>query len=370
MIYMFAPLGNPYDRTRLVKFIRCYRNAGINVEFIGWARQSSEEECKKIDLPVSHILKGGGYGTKSRRFYPLWFFSVFLKALQLPAKSQVHALGWESAFPILIASFIKKHKIIFDDADRFSMILNLPKPLGVFIQFLERATSGKVQYHIIPSYSRYTWKNKTMFVIKNTPTSWDIKSVLKKKISKKNNIKERPLNVYINGWVGDTRGAKIFLEVFRKLASENRNIIIIFAGRVDSQHGIDLIELPNVRNMGSLSQKEALELYANTDVVITYYDPAIEINTRAESNKWGDCVAFNVPFIVNSEVETAIDFVENGCAWSIKYHDNNELYKLLLKLESHREYILSAKKNFSKLNSEYMVFDKKVEQLIEGLQDE
>jgi glycosyltransferase involved in cell wall biosynthesis len=366
LIYIFAPLGNPSIRTRLVKFINCYQKSSEKVHFIGWARDSFEKSSSLEGVSFSHILSGGGYGAKSRKFYPLWIILTFFKALTLPQKSVVHALGWESAFPVLLASIFKRHKVIFDDADRFSLILSLPNLLTNLLGFLERITSNNVAVHVIPSFSRYQWRNKQMMVIRNTPTSWDIQSVLSNNTCSSS---ENSLTIYINGWVGNTRGALVFLNVFSRLAKENRNILINFAGRVDSDEGLALLALPNVINRGSLTQEEALKLYAISDVVITYYDPSIPINIKAESNKWGDCVAFKTPFIVNSEVLTACEFVEAGCAWSIAYNDEDGLYRLLLEIESKPELLDKATDNFRVINTQYMVFDENVDQLIKKVME-
>ncbi|ARN70862.1 hypothetical protein BST91_03965 [Nonlabens tegetincola] len=56
----------------------------------------------------------------------------------------VWALGFESAFPLLLASKIKGFKLYFDDADRFSMLFNFPKPLKFGIQFLEKSLHKNV----------------------------------------------------------------------------------------------------------------------------------------------------------------------------------------------------------------------------------
>jgi glycosyltransferase involved in cell wall biosynthesis len=359
LIYIFAPLGDPNKRTRLVKFIESYRVKSLAVKFIGWAREPNEKSNFNCD--THHILSGGGYGANARKYYPIWMIMVFYNALKLPKESVVHALGWESAFPVLLSSIFKKHKIIFDDADRFSLIIRLPGVLKRMLQKLEKLTSKYVDVHIIPSLSRYSWEYDNMLVIRNTPTSWDVQPILDNSLS---NSEDSLLTVYINGWVGHSRGAPIFYKVFSRLEREGHNIKVNFAGRVDSEEGRKLLKLTNVVNWGELTQKEALRLYALSNVVITYYDPSIKINTKAESNKWGDSVVFNTPFIVNSEVLTAKKFVDVGCAWSVEYDNHIGLYELLIDIANNPDLLVNARESFKAIDEEYMAFEQRVYELI------
>lgn len=359
-IYLYAPLGNPSHRTRIVKFIKCYRPIFNDIYFLGWARNTAEKMARLEGVHTKHILYGGGYGRKSRKYYALWMVVVFFSALRIPRGSVVHALGWETAFPFFIASLFKRHKVIFDDADRFSLIFRMPEVLKYLIGWLEQKTSRASLVHLIPSFSRYEWSGSNMLVVKNNPLSSDVEYALRK-----GKARGGKMVIYINGWVGHTRGAPVFLEVFNRLALERKDIIINFAGRVDSEEGVKLLKLSNVNNFGELVQSEALKLYALADLVITYYDPIVPINIKAESNKWGDCFFFKVPFVVNSEVQTAAKFVKGGCAWSVPYGDINALYDLIIKLADDRGLLQVASFNFEKLSDEYETFDAEVLNMLE-----
>ncbi|MNL40770.1 hypothetical protein D3C87_1631410 [compost metagenome] len=136
------------------------------------------------------------------------------------------------------------------------------------------------------------------------------------------------------------------------------------AGRVDSADGEALIKQPNVIFYGELPQREALAIYAASDVVLTYYDPRIEINKDAESNKWGDCIYFGKPFVVNKEVRTAEFFVDSGAAWSVPYADVEGLINLLSQLANDRRLIESASRRLSGMEESYPNFDIQMERLI------
>ncbi|MEZ9922309.1 hypothetical protein AB4342_19555, partial [Vibrio breoganii] len=111
----------------------------------------------------------------------------------------VWALGFESAFPALIASKIKGFKIIFDDADRFSMLFNFPKRIARILESLEKYTSYNVACHVVPGTSRYDFHSESMFTLKNLPSKNVIeesKAIYSKSLTEWPDAK---IVIYVNG---------------------------------------------------------------------------------------------------------------------------------------------------------------------------
>lgn len=356
-IVMLAPLPAIQKRTRLVKMVKILEEKGISVEFLGWERNDSEsKDIGWVGRHVSEriILRGGGYASRSARMmYPLWMLAVFVSVLRLGRRKTLLCLGWETAFPARIAAFFTGSSVVFDDADRFSMILNLPGVAGKLLASLERWLSYNCDLHIIPGCSRYEWKHDKMIVLRNAPLRSDFecaKSLPKRRVSS-------GLILYANGWIGETRGAPIFLDFLNQAEMRGLNISLLIAGQANGPSSDELLSHPSVHYLGEVSQLESLSWYKAVDLLLTFYDPSVQINKNAESNKWGDAVYFGAPFIVNSEVETAIDFVNAGAAWSVPYHDVARLLSVVEEVYSDRLLLSRASDACSRFKANYPVFE-------------
>lgn len=355
-VTIIAPLPAPQRRQRLAKMIPLYLAAGVSVKFRGWDRVRGEaQQWKWLGAPIDEaiILTGGGHGTKlARAMYPIWMLRVFLYVLFSPGKQVFHALGWETAFPAILASFLRSHRIIFDDADRFSMILGLRGHAAKAVMAMEDWTARRSILHIIPSDSRYPTAMATDFVLPNSPTQADIASAL--------NLPTRRIArfvVYANGWLPETRGALIIAEAFRRFSEDKPDTALLMAGFIPDSIRQIVTDIRGVTYMGELTQAESLALYRVSEVLITFYDPAIEINRSAESNKWADALFFRVPFIVNSEVKTASKFVDAGVAFALPYGDVAALEKLLSALYFNHDLLKTAAEKFDSLVAYLPSFD-------------
>ncbi len=366
-VVMVAPLSALSKRTRLVKMVQFLGSKGASVSFYGWERlanESRELAWNGSNVTEKVILKGGGYASRNARLmYPLWMVAVFFTVLFRCRRKTVFCLGWETAFPALLASFMNGACIVFDDADRFSMIVKLPEPFHRWLVSLEKWVSAKSFLHVVPSYSRYEWRNSNMYVLRNSPLVDDFESALslvKPRI-------EAKLVLYANGWVGESRGAPIFLQLLNLASERQLDIAMVIAGRVDGPSSKQLLQHPLVHYVGEVTQKEALSWYASIDLLLTFYDPTVLINRKAESNKWGDAVYFGVPFVVNSEVMTASEFVHNGAAWSVPYNDAEFLFSLVETIINNKSLLVAAGKKCSDLKKDYPTFDEGVNDLVNRL---
>ena len=368
-IILIAPLSAPSRRPRLAKMISTFVETGHQVRFYGWERACGEMKTfawEDKNVQEKAILKGGGQvSSKTRAMYPLWMLAVFFCTLSLGRGQRIFCLGWETAFPALLASFFTSSQIVFDDADRFSMIIKLPNALTSVLQMLERWTSRNSALHIVPSMSRYDWQGPNMFILQNTPTSKDIMAAERLAPQR---VPAR-LVVYANGWLMDTRGAPTFYKSLEILEDRGIAVRMHVAGMVDdnSMWGRKLISHKSVIFHGELPQREALALYLTSDVALTFYDPDIPINRKAESNKWGDCICLRTPFIVNEEVETATLFVRAGAAWAVPYHNPEALADFLELLSSNRQKLHEGQEACRALQRVYTSFDEQVKKLLEKL---
>lgn len=363
LLYMFAPLSAMRKRTRLAKMARYLEDHETQVVFFGWERLKGEAARWRWDgrfIEERILLKGGGYASRSARLlYPVWMVVVFCRVLFLPRGSKCWCLGWETAFPARLAALFSRCDIAFDDADRFSMLINLPRPLHRILTELERWTSRKCLLHVIPGWSRYEWRHDGMVLLRNTPMTADYEAALQ--ITRVSRGQE--FLIYINGWIAWDTGARTLLKALDELARRGKRCGVVVAGRIASGEGRQLIEHPWAEFRGELPQVEALKLYRQTHVALTLYDPSVAINHHAESNKWGDCVFLGTPFIVNREVQTARKFVEAGAAYDFAYNDHAALADLIERLAHDPGLLEAAQRSLQRFEPEYSPFEKQIEAL-------
>ena len=362
VVYMVAPVPILARRTRLKKQADILISRGFAIRFFGWERISGEaaphlNEIENIQGNI--ILHGGGYASRLTHFhYLFWIVKVFFKVLKLPRGATIFCLGFESAFPALIASKLRNSQIIFDDADRLSMILSLPRPLSVVIQRLEKWVSYHAAVHLIPGFSRYDWESEKMRLLRNSPNRTDFELAATFPIRKRGEV----FTLYANGWIGETRGAPIFLDLMKRLSKGP--FLLKLIGRGDGSAYKELTQLPNVEATGEVPQIEALTGYREADLVLTFYDPKIPINRQAESNKWGDCVYLGLPFVVNSEVKTAIPFLAHGGCFAVRYYDVKALEMLVRRLASNKKEMDKARNDILKLRQNFLPFDESLEEIL------
>lgn len=346
-LYVVAPVSALSKRLRLYK-LASYINEtypSCVIKHIGWERgkgESSENRLEHVNIEKDIILRGGGYGSRVvKPMYVLWILRVFIKALSIPKYSKVWALGFESAFPLLLVSKFKKFEIYFDDADRFSLLFEFSKPMKTIIQQFEVLTSRNVYKHLVPSLSRYDFTSHNLTVLRNIPSKKELS--IAKKIYENKIWPTARVVIYINGWLGATRGLATALRLSE--AFDKEELIIILAGRIGSDEAELLRKRSNVFYLGNVNNAEALAPYYASDFVFTYYDPSIEINQLAESNKWGDAKCTGCRVIINKEVKT---FEAGPNDIVCPYSDTDQLIHLIRNFIPIENNIVNSKEFFEK----------------------
>lgn len=200
-----------------------------------------------------------------------------------------------------------------------------------------------------------------MIVLRNSPTQDDLDQA-------KKTTHQRPeaeILLYANGWIGDTRGAPIFLDLLDLALSEKFDLKLLIAGRVDGISAPQLLAHTQTIYLGELPQHQALAWYGACDAVLTYYDPSVQINRMAESNKWGDALLLGCPIIVNSEVQTARKLVEGGAALSVNYSDVKGLLELVCRLALDPLFRNSVNESLGSFEYLYPTFDKQFQVIVD-----
>lgn len=366
-VRIVAPLGNPYRRTRLVKMLDGYQRAGLKVEFWGWRRdRTAEESATPPEIPIRHLLRRGRYSSRLRGvLYPLWSLRVFTSTLWSSPEAVVHAVGLESALPVALARIVRrKLLLIYDDPDRTSMVVSSPRVVSRALRLLEHWTQKRSDLHIVPELRRYPegMRSSRSVIIENVPATADVeKSMLEAPI-----LDRFPgITVYVNGWLTQRRGLSHLAEIGDSLV-DNPHVRFLAAGRVGDSWGKLFVGLPNVVYVGEVSQVRALAMYREADIALTLYDPAFTINRYAAANKWLDCVITATPFVVNEEVVTASQYLEDGSALPVRYATiKDDLVDLIANLVEDRERLQKAAARLRLRRDEQVEFESQFQPVVE-----
>lgn len=360
-IKIIAPVSSLSKRTRLFKLTNYLLEKKYQITHCAWERVEGEAKevfFDKSDICKKILVQGGGYGgVKTRLLYFWWMIRVFFHCLLQPKNQLIWALGFESAFPALLASKLRGFTVIFDDADRFSLLFPLPQNIKKIIQRLEQWTSRHVALHIIPSLNRYDFSSNSFFILKNTPSKSELQQA--KFIYDSKTWPTAKLVVNVNGWLGKDRGMKAALTIAKAFSASDLKMIV--AGKIDCQEAKALCDLNNVTYLGEISNAQALASYQCSDYVLTYYDPKYEINRLAESNKWGDAMCSNTGIIVNSEVTSAKIFLDMEDNISVPYNDLDGLITAI------KVKIDNKNKPTNKAASSPLLFEEQLERLFSEL---
>lgn len=355
-VLVVVPIGSLFRRPRAYKLCHYLRKKNIDIEHWGWDRvNDGGREGFDFDIKKKLLLKGGGHSNAlNKAMYLLWMMALFLNSFGIKKDTTVWAIGFESAFPLVLASKLKGFRLIFDDADRFSMVFNFPIGVKRIVEFFERMSSRLASLHVIPNRKRYDFDSDKFIEIKNFPAQSDIEKA--KVLEPLYKPEHDELTVYVNGLLEAMRGVDTLLEVVRKLDDMgDKRVRFLVAGPLRGEKAERFVALHRVTYLGTVEPAESLSCYLVTDLVFTYYSPCLEINKYAESNKWGDALKMGSGIIVNSEVKTVDFLVEAGCVYRFDYHDVHGLCEFLLTVS--KESISQKEKAARIAGEKYLSFE-------------
>lgn len=330
------------------------RDGGIPHEFWGWDRGQGgggAHPCGATRCTTKIVLRGSARSKLALVIgYLRWMHRLFWHALRVPGDSLFFCNRFDTALPVAAASVIRRRTFLFANRDNITLSYRWPASVKYALSVLERFVVRRAALHIVPSAARWPWGGHNLRVIPNTPSEAMLAKARAIAAGLPEIARAGELVLYVNGWLTETRGLPTLYEAVRSIRDEN--LVVLVAGKPACRAAAEMLRLRNVRYLGHLPTAEALAWYHRADLVFTYYDPAIAINRLAEPNKWGDCIATGTPFIVNSEVESALPFLRADACFARPYRDVDGLASLLSDLARERTLLLTVRDNLSRFRVE------------------
>ncbi|WP_161882071.1 glycosyltransferase family 4 protein [Deinococcus alpinitundrae] len=345
-IKIITPFSDIESVPRMAKLLDALDALNVEVEHWCWLREQREQKYHSNNIHPRVLLVGGGYSNKTLILYYIIFFLKVTSALFSTKGERFYAIGFISSIPLALMSRSRKIEYIFDNNDNFSKSHKWPKPLKYIIECFENLIASRAKIHIVPSKFRWMKADKNLRFLPNLPTKKTVARA--KELSRKENYdRDGKFTIYVNGLLTLPRGIDKIYHIAKYIDADKSRIIV--AGKLISEEAREMVKLPSVEYLGELSNYESLAQYFRSNLVLTLYDPSIEINRLAEPNKWGDCIATSTPFLVNNEVQTAKEYIDSGICFSCPY-ENKSLLPLINTLIANPRLLTEAEEKMSAYN--------------------
>lgn len=359
-----TPASDVRTYPRMNKLLEVAAGLGFGIDHWYWRRAADSDEHDARISARRRLLDGGGYANRRLALrYPVFMWRAFREILRDGRDRRFYCLGFAAALPAAVASLFVARTFLFDNNDNASLSYRGPAPLRALLGAAERFVARRAAVHLVPSSSRWHHPDPNLRVVPNVPT----RDVLERArgIAEREGYRAGEIfTLYVNGLLTDDRGARQLLDVLHDW-DESLPLRVMVGGRLTSDAAEALAGLDRVEYLGQLDNETALARYACAHAVLTYYDPTVEINRLAEPNKWGDCVAMGVPFIVNREVETAYPFVDAGACFTAPYRDTDALRSLLEGLIADPRRLAAARDALGRLD--WQPWDEHMKHVLEEL---
>lgn len=329
----------------------------LNYKFYMWSRAGEESQPRKL------VIYKGNFSNKfGKIFCYLSFAFHIIYQLFRDNKGIVLCSRFETLLPVYFFKLFSfsKFKIVYLDRDAINYQIK-NKFLKKLFFLIEYRISSSCFIHVIPSNDRNYTGLDNVVLLENSP-SIDLiegsdKSIFNKELPKV--INDRFV-ILVTGWLVKTRGLDFVLETI-KLLKDSDKILFIFVGSVPDEFS-KIRHFDNVLHYDRCSPEDAFCFYRYSDLVLSFYDPKIEINQLAEPNKWYDCVVNKIKFVTNYGLVTSRRFENYGLINYINYGDSIALQNLILDLSSGSDYF--PKNSIQKLDYDYNnVWDSQFEKI-------
>ena len=311
MDFLFIKGDRPHD-VRMAKYIRRLSAIGHKVSFWGWDRLSKGETMKGL-VECRYLYKGGGFRNRVWLRYPIWMFRLFFAMLfsrQLKGK-EIIAENFDSAFPVCIACWIRGLAFSYEILDEFAISYKFPTFVKWLLTKIDHWIIRKAKLIIHVDSNRITYASEKSVVIENSPEDyWE---------GKQRSYQNMARKFAVVGCLSAGRGLFSICD----FAARNPNVSVLIVGNLcDDKVKQRVSELSNAQCYDFMPQGELFKLMESCCGVFSLYEPTLEINRLAASNKVYDAMMMGIPVITNKEVINSRFIEDQGVGIVVDYNCN------------------------------------------------
>lgn len=317
-----------YDHVRVTKFVDYFDTKGFSINFICWLRSKNNKDKSQKE---KYIFYGGGYGSKFLvLFYPIWMLVLFFYLLFYKVKKDHYffVIDFDSAFPMYLVSLLRNDfRYIYDIHDDFSKRYKIPNFLKKIIFFFDCKVRKKSYKVIHVDENRISAYDENYIVIYNSPKDF-FKNYSYPVLSEEKIF-------CVSGLLSKQRG----MESLIKFASAFPKYSFLVAGNSIDKYSDTFIKLPNVVYLGVLSQEDLFANIKDCHAIFSLYDPSVEINRLAASNKFYDGLMLGIPVITNYGLQISSLIEDNNLGFLVNFNYDQSWNKLASFSNSDFQYI-------------------------------
>ncbi|MBU2699042.1 glycosyltransferase involved in cell wall biosynthesis [Sporomusaceae bacterium BoRhaA] len=307
-------------------------NKQINILALGWDRTGKSKKNEVVDgVNIKRFFAKGEYGKGFKKnILGLILFNLYLLYTFFINKIDViHACDLDTAIPAIIASKLKRTKLVYDIYDFYSDNRNLGI-LDPIVRKLELWIIKKAHVVIIADERRISQLGhlsddilKKIIVIYNTPDDLSINN-------------DNGNTSFLIGYVGVLIPDRRLIEA-AKIVSNIENMNISFAGFGPLEK--DFVSISNqyncIKYFGKVSYDRALEIEKQSVAILAMYDPKLPNNRYAAPNKLCEAMMLGKP-IITSDGTLCADIVrDEGIGFVIPHEDINAMKDTFIYITQH-----------------------------------
>ena len=293
---------------RINKFYNFFKSKDeYIVNFWGWDRYN--KNVGNNDANVQYIFNGIFINLLVS--YCIFMILLFFRMLFVKRGTykNIICINFETALPIYLVSKIRGDKFIYEIYDEFSKSYSFPNWLKCWLEKIDLKIIDRADYVIHVDENRIIGpeKNKSI-IIENTP--FDYWNGQEREYI---NIKHK---FAIVGFFSDARG----MEQIYEFAKSNFSIQFLLAGRFTNElMKNSFLQLPNIEFHDFMPQKQLFKLMEDCCAIFSLYNPSLEINKYAASNKVYDAMMMGFPVITKEYVINSQYIMTMGCGMVVNY---------------------------------------------------
>lgn len=301
---VFVTQSNLINNVRLLKISKYLHENGFYLEFIGWKRYSNDPDQHQYFNKMVYILENESNSKFKLLFSYIKFIFKTVYVLNFRIKQEndnaiYFAVNFFGAFAVYLNKLIHKDiRYIYEIRDEIIKSYKLPGFIRVILFNIDSRIKNKSIKVIHVEINRVSNNESNSIVILNSPFDFYNNEFI---------FREKKKCFAVTGWLNNTRG----LESIYLFAKNNPDFNFIVAGKfIDKNIENKYLSLNNIELHDFMPQNDLFDLIKNCSGIFSLYDPSLEINRLAASNKLYDAMMLGIPVIVNSEIEAA-KFVTN-----------------------------------------------------------
>ncbi|TPE39983.1 glycosyltransferase family protein [Pontibacter mangrovi] len=300
------------SNVRLQKYFRIFSDHRVPFRLYGWQRS---EESLKFDFNESahYLIRGGGYGNKKKLVMKYIGFTANLLLFIIKNYKKIQnieniAVNFDTALVFFVTKPFTKVPYIYEVHDSFALSYSMPSFLKKILMKIDAHIMKNAKYVIHVDKNRILDHKHNNIIIYNSPQDY---------FSGKFEKRELNHSFAVIGNISEGRGILSILAFAKDNPRVNFTLIGKFYNLSLKQ---DFVKLNNITYYDYLPQAELFKKILHCCGIFSLYDPALEINRLAASNKVYDAMMLGIPVITNPEVQNSNFIVSEEIGLTVNYN--------------------------------------------------